>query len=63
MKYEIRNTSPHIILYLQNSPKEQFEYLQQHILQHFQLKFSINKRKDGQGSILRFISVVKTFQL
>lgn len=55
--------SPHIFLYMQNYPKEQLEQLKQHILQHFQLKFSINKRKDGHGSILPFTSVEITFQL
>lgn len=53
--------TPHIFLYLQNYPKEQLEQLQQHITQQFHLDFSINKRKDGHGYILRFTSVEKTF--
>lgn len=54
--------TPHIFLYLQNYPKEQLEQLQRHISQQFLLDFSINKRKDGHGYILRFTSVEKTFQ-
>lgn len=53
--------TPHIFLYLQNYPKEQLEQLQQHFTQRFHLDFSINKRKDGHGFILRFTSVEKTF--
>lgn len=54
--------TPHIFLYLQSFNQEDLILLQQHINQHFQLNFSISKRKDGFGYILRFTSTSNTYK-
>lgn len=53
---------PHIFLYLQNYPLEQLIILQHHIHKQFNIEFSLSKRKDGHGYILRFTTVEKTLQ-
>lgn len=53
--------TPHIYLYLQNYTKDELEVLQQHILDSFQIKFKLSKRKDGHGYILKGTSTDVTY--
>lgn len=52
--------TPHIYLYLQNFPVHDLYLLKEHIQQQFDIEFTIAKRPDGYGAILRFTSVEKT---
>jgi hypothetical protein len=54
--------SPLIALYLQNYPLEQLKLLQEYISSTFGIYFSINRRKDGHGHILRFTSTSNTYR-
>lgn len=54
--------TPHICLYLQNYPKHELLILQQHLSEHFQLEFKLNKRNDGHGYILKLTKVEETFK-
>ncbi|TLS36613.1 DNA endonuclease [Pseudalkalibacillus caeni] len=53
--------TPHIFLHLQNYSLEQLQLLRDFILQTFHFNFSVNKRKDGYGYILRFTSTLNTY--
>jgi hypothetical protein len=54
--------TPHIFLYLQNYTKDQLLALQCHLVETFDFNFSINKRKDGHGYILRGTSTELTYR-
>ena len=54
--------TPHIFLYLQNYPRDQLVVLNNHFKETMNTEFSINKRPDGHGYILRFTSTDKTYQ-
>ncbi|WP_346726689.1 hypothetical protein [Bacillus suaedaesalsae] len=53
--------TPHISLYLQNYTKNELQILQIHIHQKFGIAFSLSKRKDGNGYILRLTSTQNTY--
>jgi hypothetical protein len=53
--------TPHISLYLQNYTKSELLQLQSHIQLKFNINFSLNKRKDGNGTILRLTSTDATY--
>lgn len=53
--------TPHVFLCLQNYPLKDLEILQEFLLKSFNFPFSINKRKDGFGHILRFTSTKNTY--
>lgn len=54
--------TPHIFLYLQNYPRDQLVLLNNHFKETMNTDFSINKRPDGYGYILRFTSTDKTYK-
>jgi hypothetical protein len=54
--------SPIIALYLQNYPLEQLESLKEYISSTFGFCFSISRRNDGHGHILRFTSTSDTYR-
>lgn len=54
--------TPHIFLYLQNYSLTDLQHLQAFLFQNFGFNFSINKRKDGYGHILRFTSTKNTYR-
>ncbi|MDX8044603.1 DNA endonuclease [Gracilibacillus sp. S3-1-1] len=52
---------PNVYLYLQSFQHEDLIRLNEHIRSHFDILFTISKRKDGHGRILRFTSTVNTY--
>lgn len=52
-----------INLYLQSFPFEELVLLQHHIDDHFDIRFSLNKRHDGYGYILRTTSTKDSYKL
>jgi len=53
--------TPNVFLYLQNFQLNQLQILNNHIEKTFQIKFAINKRRDGYGHILRLTSTDNTY--
>ncbi|MFD1779986.1 DNA endonuclease [Fredinandcohnia salidurans] len=53
--------TPNVYLYLQNFHLNQLQILSQHFQKTFKIKFTINKRQDGHGHILRFTSTDNTY--
>ncbi|MBD8071401.1 DNA endonuclease [Bacillus sp. PS06] len=53
--------TPNINLYLQNYTYDELQILKSHIFQVFGISFSLNKRKDGFGHILRLTSTKDTY--
>lgn len=49
--------TPHICLYLQSYLKDDLEILQKHINENFNISFSLSKRNDGYGYILKLTKV------
>lgn len=49
--------APHIYLYLQNFPLNELQILKQHILNTFGFNFSLPKRRDGFGHVLKLTKV------
>lgn len=52
--------TPHIFLYVQNFPVNELQLLKEHIHRQFGIEFTIAKRPDGHGAVLRFTAVEKT---
>lgn len=54
--------TPHIYLYLQSFSKSDLELLRIHMIEHFKVKLTLSKRRDGFGYVLKTTAVDETFK-